>query len=149
MKALEISPQDSVWLAQAVKKTALFRGVDLAIVERVLARIRLYAAEAGESIIKEGATETALYFLYQGKASVTKARMLFLAKDVGVLAPGDFFGEMALLVNEARRTATVTVSEAAKVFMLSGEDFQDLLKRNPEFRRHMTSVAGSRKALMK
>ncbi len=146
MKPLPTGPEDAAWLARAAKKTALFSGLELSMIERALARFRLYAADSGEKIIKEGTGETALYFLYTGGVRVSRAKLLFLRQSMGELKPGDFFGEMALLVNGSTRTATVTAAEPSKVFALAGGDFQELLRSNPEFRNHMTRVANERKA---
>ncbi|MDE2290548.1 MAG: cyclic nucleotide-binding domain-containing protein, partial [Elusimicrobia bacterium] len=120
---------------------------DMPLIERVLARIGLFSVAAGERIIKEGALETALYIVYAGRFSVKKSRFLLLSRQVAVLGPGDFCGEMALLVNEAKRTATVAAEEPGRVFKLSGDDFQDLLRRNPDFRQHLMHVAQARKTL--
>jgi CRP-like cAMP-binding protein len=47
---------------------------------------------------------------------------------VNTLGPGDYFGEIAL-IHESPRTATVRAVDEVDVWILSRDDFDDLLRR--------------------
>ena len=56
---------------------------------------------------------------------------LYREKFVGVLKPGQYFGEIALLTN-LQRTATVKAIEFMTVAVLEKQDFDDLNVEHPE-----------------
>jgi CRP/FNR family cyclic AMP-dependent transcriptional regulator len=72
-------------------------------------------------------------FYVSAKGSV---KIVVLADDgrehiLGVLRAQDFFGEMSLLDGEAR-SATAIALENTQVLSISREDFQSVLRRNPD-----------------
>jgi CRP-like cAMP-binding protein len=50
---------------------------------------------------------------------------------IGLRGPGDSFGEMALLDDNATRSATVTALEEAETFSITRGDFERLRARHP------------------
>jgi CRP/FNR family cyclic AMP-dependent transcriptional regulator len=50
---------------------------------------------------------------------------------IAVRGPGDSFGEMALVANNARRAATVTALEEAETFAIYKDDFSRLRRQHP------------------
>ncbi|MGD9010019.1 MAG: cyclic nucleotide-binding domain-containing protein [Desulfobacteraceae bacterium] len=86
--------------------------------QRLMEMSKIRKFSAGESIVKEGQTDTWLYILMFGRIKVSKN-----GKQVAVLdRKGEIFGEMGAL-NSARRSATVfaetdTVCLATDMFYL-------------------------------
>ena len=82
-------------------------------------------ASAGETIIKQGDEGNEFFILEEGKAFATKD---VDGKEERVLnyAPGDYFGELALL-NNAPRAATVKAEEDCKLLCLDRMAFKRLL----------------------
>jgi CRP-like cAMP-binding protein len=62
------------------------------------------------------------------------------------LAAGDCFGELALLTPDGARTARVRADSNLKCFVLSREDFGDLLDREPKIARALLGVLAARLA---
>jgi CRP-like cAMP-binding protein len=81
----------------------------------------------GAQLIGEGAPGYSLFILLDGTATVTSG-----AAEVGTLGPGDFFGEIALLGNEDRRSATVTATSAVTLAVMFGSDFRVFERDFPE-----------------
>ena len=81
--------------------------------------------EAGAPLVREGASGTEFFVLLDGKASVSRA-----GRELTVLGPGDWFGELALL-DKAPRNATVTATTAVDVLVLSQRSFKGLLAEVP------------------
>jgi len=59
------------------------------------------------------------------------------------LADGDFFGEMSILDGKPR-SATATVSEEARLAVLSRQHFHDFLRRSPEVSLSMLAAIAER-----
>jgi len=96
-------------------------------VRRRLAQIgkrRTYAA--GETIVKEGSTGTALYVLLSGRVRVERG-----GSQVGELGPGDFFGELALIEDEPR-SATVIAVDETECLLFPAWEFRALLDEQPQ-----------------
>jgi voltage-gated potassium channel len=74
----------------------------------------------------EGAPGYSFYVLLAGSAAVTAGD-----KPVATYAPGDFFGEMAIL-GDGRRTATVTTTAPSRLLVMFGTEFRRLEQEQPE-----------------
>jgi CRP-like cAMP-binding protein len=83
-------------------------------------------AEAGSRLIGEGARGYSFFVLLEGTATVTSQGST-LAEELG---PGDFFGEIALLIG-GRRTASVTATSHVKLLVLSAAEFRRLQESHP------------------
>lgn len=85
--------------------------------------------EDGAHIVEIGDPGDSLYLLVEGAAQV-----LYPGRsadfELASLAPGDFFGEMALL-NDRPRSATVRALEPARLLVVSKEDFQKVMLEAP------------------
>jgi CRP/FNR family cyclic AMP-dependent transcriptional regulator len=79
----------------------------------------------GEHLVHQGAFAHEFFVILEGTAEVTKD-----GEHVTDLGPGDFFGEIALL-EEERRTASVTATSAMKVVVMFGRDFRQMDHQMP------------------
>ena len=59
--------------------------------------------QSGRSIVREGDVGYVLFIIKSGEAEVSRG-----AEILRRLAPGDFFGEIAIVSEDGKRTATVT-----------------------------------------
>jgi CRP-like cAMP-binding protein len=83
---------------------------------------RSYAA--GDTLVEKDSDRGGFFVLLSGEAKVEAGGTLH------VLAPGDFFGETALLA-VSRRTATVRATEPVQVMTLEPTYFRPFLIENP------------------
>jgi CRP/FNR family cyclic AMP-dependent transcriptional regulator len=81
----------------------------------------------GAQLLGEGAPGYSLFILLDGTATVTSG-----GTELGTLGPGDFFGEIALLGGEDRRSATVTAASAVTLAVMFGSDFRVFQRDFPE-----------------
>ncbi|HEY4188804.1 MAG TPA: cyclic nucleotide-binding domain-containing protein [Candidatus Limnocylindrales bacterium] len=86
---------------------------------------RTYAS--GATLVKEGESALNLFFIASGTAQVVTADGVHR----NTLGPGDFFGELGLILRHPR-TATVTADGEVTVVMLSAWEFRDLLAEYPQ-----------------
>lgn len=103
----------------------LFAGLSPEELDRVASWLDARHAHPDERICGEGSPGYSFFVIESGTARVTS--------DGGAartLGPGDFFGEIALVEN-GRRTATVTASSPLDFFALWGGDFRLLEREQP------------------
>jgi MFS family permease len=100
---------------------------------RVLDRLALFSRRgsfaAGEAVVREGEIGDTFYVLVSGRVAVSHG-----AAEIRRLGPGDWFGELALLHADARRTATVTTIEAVEAVMIDRQTFLTALASAPKSR---------------
>lgn len=82
-------------------------------------------AEPGRVLTREGAAGYEFFIILDGRATVTRG-----GREVAVLGPGDFFGELALL-DRAPRNATVTATTTVELLVVSSREFRALLGEAP------------------
>jgi CRP-like cAMP-binding protein len=78
-------------------------------------------------LIGEGTGGYSFFALADGSARVTAD-----GDEIATLGPGDCFGEMALLGNSGRRTASVTTTAPTTVYVMFGDEFRRLEHTHPE-----------------
>ena len=83
---------------------------------------------AGTTLFHEGDAGNSFYILLEGKIEILAEK---LDRHLATIEPGQFFGEVALLLG-VPRTAMARVSEDALLFVINQPSFSDLLRRYPE-----------------
>ena len=91
----------------------------------------------GQAIIKQGEDGEQFFIVGAGEAQVVIEHPNGWKELVGVLKPGDSFGEIALIDN-CVRTATVRASDSTKMFILEKSDFDTLFPEDSSERKHLT-----------
>ena len=113
-------------LEQQLASVPLLAGLEPRVRRRLaeVGKRRTYGAD--EEIVREGSTGTALYILLSGEARVEQD-----GKEIGRLAAGDFFGELAL-IEEHPRSATVVATTDTDCLLFPAWEFTALLEEHPE-----------------
>ena len=91
---------------------------ELAMVAKSVERV---SVPAGKTIVNEGAAGTEFFVIIDGQARVERH-----GRQVAVLGPGGFFGDLALL-DRAPRNASVIADSDLEVAKLGQRDFDALL----------------------
>lgn len=104
------------------------------ILKAVYDNIQLKTFKSGDTIIKEGDFGTEFYILYKGSVQIERNTP---AGDVLALASlnadqGIFFGETALISDDAR-TATVKASSEVTTIVLNNKNFEKICDAEPVF----------------
>ena len=86
-------------------------------------------------ICRRGEHGDGMYFVISGKLKVFVGNKL-----VGMLGPGQHFGEIALLDKEGKRTATVRTAMDSELYLLLRRDFMDVLELHPKFKERLLSI---------
>jgi ATP-binding cassette subfamily B protein len=97
----------------------------------------------GDLIVKQDDPADSFYVLTHGRARALKIKSDGEEIPLGVLKPGDSFGEAALSEG-GKRTATVRCSTAVDVLRIARSDFLELVEQVPELRRYIEMIGRNR-----
>ena len=105
------------------------------ISEEGLARIAACAAEvsreAGQVLALPDDPGSGMYMIREGTVAVE------LRTGTLELGPGDFFGELALLVEDGTRVARVRATSEVHCVSIPRDDFLELVETEPAFALHL------------
>ena len=113
--------------ATALGRTPLFRNLSRGDLVELAKATEDLEFEAGKVLAREGEIGHEFFVLVDGEVSVTKD-----GEEVRRLGPGDFFGEIALVWESPRRTATVAAATPLRFFVLTRQAFRGLIDRHPD-----------------
>lgn len=99
---------------------------------------------AGAVFCHEGEIGDHLYIVLAGEIDVVKALGSEDERLLGRRGPGEFIGEMSLVSDDRRRTASLRAREPSRLALLTAHDFAALLARQPALAYEMVRVLGSR-----
>src|SRR5256712_2076927 len=99
--------------------------------------------EFGDVIVKQADPADSFYVLTQGRARALKIKPDGEEIPLGVLKPGDSFGEAAL-AEGGTRNATVRCSTAVDVLRIDRDDFMQLVGRVPELKQFVETTGRNR-----
>lgn len=121
--------------AQALYAAA-FRTLTPREFQRLLAAGRWDDAPPKTILIKEGTSPGRMLVLVSGHAAVKAS-----GREIAMLGPGQFAGEMSYLTG-ARTTAAVETAEPVRLVSWATADLERLLGRHPELRTALQLVLG-------
>jgi potassium efflux system protein len=113
-------------LVNALRAVPSFAGVDDHVLLELIGDSANLYWPAGSLVFERGTPADGLYVVVAGAVSV-------LDDDGGVIAslePGDFFGELSLLLGTAHQRA-VRVDEPAELMVIPKERFDELISSHP------------------
>jgi CRP-like cAMP-binding protein len=101
-------------------------------VERLLRGGRRRRFGKGEVVFHEGDLGDTLHFIVRGRFAVTTSTASGDAATLAILGAGELFGELALLREDAHRTASVVATEAGETVSIDRDELAGLRRRHPE-----------------
>lgn len=107
-----------------------------------LARRRSFARN--EVICHEGDPADSLHLVEHGHLAVRGGLASGATATFTVLSAGDYFGELALLRADHRRTATVVALEPSRTLTVAASAFDALCRRNPAIERLVSVLLADR-----
>ena len=113
--------------ADALAKAPLFRNLsrsDLVALAKVTEDLEV---NEGKVLAREGEIGHEFFVIVDGEVEVAKD-----GQAVRKLGSGDFFGEIALIWDSPRRTATVTAASPVRLFVLTRQAFRGLIDHHPD-----------------
>jgi serine phosphatase RsbU (regulator of sigma subunit) len=121
-------------MAQTIlfKKVPLLSDLPRNELDYLAASLQVVNLEPGEVLFREGEPGESLFILLEGKLQVLMALGTPDERQLAVFGPGEFIGEMSLLIPGRARTASVRAVQASLLWMMTHADFDGLLIRQPK-----------------
>lgn len=113
--------------ADALGRAPLFRNLSRGELVELAKRTEDLEVEEGKVLAREGDLGSEFFVVVDGEVAVTKD-----GRELRRLSAGDFFGEIALIWDSPRRTATVTAATPLRFFVLTRQAFRSLIDRHPD-----------------
>jgi small-conductance mechanosensitive channel len=102
---------------------------------------------SGETVIKQGTENNALYILVSGSAAIAVQDITGVTHEILTVKTGEFFGEMTLFSGEPSPIA-VTAAEDLEVMMISAEAVNQMIDRQPNFAREISQILETRRRVV-
>src|SRR5919198_2236188 len=104
---------------EPLEQVPLFQGLSRAELGRIAKSFKERRFDAGHTVAAEGAGGVGFFVIGEGTANVDVH-----GEQRGQLGPGDYFGEIALIDDQARRTATITAASDLTCYGLTAWEFR-------------------------
>jgi CRP-like cAMP-binding protein len=125
--------------ADALRRAPLFQNLSRGDLVELAKRTEDLEVEEGKVLAREGDLGSEFFVVVEGEVSVTKD-----GRELRRLGPGDFFGEIALIWESPRRTATVTAATPLRFFVLTRQAFRSLIDHHPDIERNVLEALEER-----
>jgi phosphoserine phosphatase RsbU/P len=100
--------------------------------------------EPNTLVFEEGETGETFAIVIQGHVDVVMSAGTTDEKLLTTLGPGEYVGEMSLLIPGGKRSASVRSQSHARMWIITREDFDELLHRQPHVAYAMIKVMSER-----
>lgn len=117
----------------------LLEGVPDDEVRRLLSVARRRRFKRGEVVFHRDDPADSMHLVAKGRFAIRTITPLGDTVTVGLRGPGDNFGEMALVDDSHRRSATIEALEDSETFCVYHAEFQRLRKEHPQVEHLLTA----------
>jgi CRP/FNR family transcriptional regulator, cyclic AMP receptor protein len=111
---------------EIMRRVSLFEGLSDRELTAVAGATKERRYDTGDTIVSEGETGVGFFVIADGTARVEAH-----GERLATLKPGGSFGEVALLDDGGRRSATVIAESPMRAFGLTAWQFTPLLEQHP------------------
>lgn len=125
---------DRLSIGQYVSSSELFKDCPKEASSLFLSGGNVVTLPTGQHVIEQGRTDRDFYLILRGSVDVIKN-----GAHLKTLGQGDFFGEMAMILNSPR-TATVLTREPSRFLRISAGDFWKALTQNAGLAIYLETV---------
>ena len=131
------------WILNVFQEVDMFHALTLSEINGVIGHMNCYQYKKGQTIVSPGDRGNSFFVIHKGRVEVIVKKGLFKNVKAKELGPGQFFGEMALLLDQPRN-ATVRALEDTDCFVLFRTDFQNMVHNNPAFAKFVRATSEQR-----
>ncbi len=127
-----------------LRQVPLFGSLDDEAAKKLCELLETLDCKTGTFLFHAGDAGDAMYLIEHGKVRICVKAADGHEVTLTELGRGDFFGEMALLLDGQRRSADALVAEGARLAVLSREHFLSFMRSNPDVSLEMLSALANR-----
>lgn len=137
------TPTPQEMTLDAIRSVPLFASLDDEAATELRNLLRSRNVAGGTELFRAGDQGDAMYLIESGRVRISLTDDDNKEVVLAELAQGDFFGEMAI-IDGKQRSAGATISEDARLAVLSRENFLRFIDDNPKVALEMLSATFSR-----
>ena len=137
------TPNPPEMTLDSLRSVPLFASLDDEAAGELRDLLRTREVAAGVALFRTGDDGDAMYLIESGRVRIAITDEDKKTITLAELAQGDFFGEMAI-IDGKQRSADAIVSEAARLAILSRENFLRFIRNNPTVALEMLSATFGR-----
>jgi NTE family protein len=135
---MDNSPNQLYTIEENLQRIPFFSSLSTDTLAAIAARLKKQRFDHGQVIFTENSLGHTMYLIESGQVQVSVRQGEGQPeKIINYLGPGNFFGEMALLLDQ-RRSATLTVTLDAELWALRKADLDEILIEHPEIAVQIT-----------
>ncbi|GAB1868363.1 Potassium/sodium hyperpolarization-activated cyclic nucleotide-gated channel 1-like [Camponotus japonicus] len=123
-----------------IENVAIFKNLPKNVLQSIVKNLKFELYLPNEVIIKAGTQGDCMFFLSSGTVAVLTPT----GKEMCHLSDGDHFGEIALLVADQRRVASIIAIEVCEVYRLDRKDFRQCIDVHSELFAEIERIATER-----
>ena len=124
---------------ELIQQVPLFTSLSKRDVETLARSFRDRTFPAGSEVTTEGQSGVGFFVIESGDATVSVH-----GEERRTLGAGDYFGEVALIDDEARRTATITADSNLTCYGITSWEFRPLVETNAQIAWKLLQVMAKR-----
>ena len=114
-----------------LRKVPLLSDLPEGVIVQLASTLKVVDIESGEVLCRENEPGDSLYIVVDGRVEILLGIETQDEKLITTIGPGDFIGEMSLVLPGGLRTASVRAATPARLWMMTRADFDALLHRQP------------------
>jgi phosphoserine phosphatase RsbU/P len=128
----------------AFLKIPLFRKIPKVDMFTLVDQLPAEEYKSGQYLFHAGEEGDSLYVVLNGKLEIVLAGDTEDEMLLRVCGPGEYVGEMSLIMPEGRRTASVRAGEDTRVLRMGRDKFNEILERWPNIAYSMIEIMSER-----
>lgn len=125
--------------AAFLRQTPLFANLSGEQINAIVKTAKQKDFQTDDAIVEEGQEGVGFYLILDGRVEVRKR-----GKTLAKLTKGEYFGEMALLIEDSTRTADVVALEETTCLLITRWDLRSLIRNHPDIALAMHSELARR-----
>lgn len=125
-------------------KIPLFRELPKLDLYQLVNELPIETFEEGQYIFHEGEPGNSLYVVVKGELQIVLAAGTEDEMFLRACGPGEYVGEMSLIMPKGRRTASVRATKTTQLWVMTRDKFNECLQRWPFLAYSMVSIMSER-----
>ena len=125
-------------------KIPLFKDLSRQDLVSLVNELPVESYKTGDYLFYEGEPGNSLYVVKSGRIEVVLAGGTSDEMHLRACGPGEYVGEMSLILKQGKRTAAVRTMEDSQLWMMSRDKFNECLTRWPHLAYSMVEVISER-----
>lgn len=125
-------------------KIPLFKELPKQDLYELVNELPVESYKAGDYLFHEGEPGNSLYVVRKGRIEVVLAGGTSDEMHLRFCGPGEYVGEMSLILKQGKRTASVRTVEDSQLWMMTRDKFNDCIRRWPHLAYSMIEIMSER-----